>query len=135
MSGLTQYAAKKLLDHMLDTASFTAPSPAYLSLHTAGPTDSGSHANEVSTSGTGYARQSLASKMGAADLTSGVATNTATVTFGPALTSWGTLTHLAVEDAATVGNMLAWGLPSEAKNIGIGQSFQFAASQFSIELD
>ena len=135
MSGMTSYLQKKLLDDFFSVAAFTTPNPLYLSLHTGALGDTGSHVNEVSTSSTGYARQSLASKIGAADATSGIAVNTGTVTFGPATASWGTIQSLGFEDALTVGNMCLWGTPSAAKNIGNGQSFPFVASQLSIRFD
>jgi hypothetical protein len=57
-----------------------SPPPLYLSLHTADPTETGSHAHEVT--GGGYARQPLAGVMGAADST-GFCVNTTQITFGP----------------------------------------------------
>lgn len=131
---MTSYAQKKLLDHLLNIAAYTASIP-YLSLHTASPTDSGSHAAEVSTTSTGYARQSLAANMGATDATTGVSTNSNTLTFGPALTDWGIMTFLGIEDALTSGNMLMWGSPTAARTIIAGQSFQFVPSQLSIRFD
>lgn len=135
MSGMTSYLQKKLLDDLTGVASYSTPGTLYLSLHTAAPNDTGSHAAEVSTSGTGYARQSLASKIGAADATSGIAQNTSTITFGPASASWGTISHLGIEDASSAGNMLLWAAPSAAKNIASGQSFPFVASQISLRFD
>ena len=135
MSGMTSYLQKKLLDDLTGVAAYTTPAPIYLSLHTAAVTDAGSHAAEVSTSGTGYARQSLAAKIGAADGTTGIAQNSDTITFGPASASWGTISHLGIEDASSAGNMLLWAQPSSAKTIASGQSFPFVASQISIRFD
>lgn len=135
MSGMTSYLQKKLLDHLTGVASYTFPSTLYLSLHTDDPTESGSHSNEVSTSGTGYARVSLAGLIGAADASSGRAQNSASITFGSPSASWGTITHLGIEDASSAGNMLFWVEGSAARNVGVGQLLRLLAGQLNIRLN
>lgn len=135
MAGMTSYLQQKLLDALLGITPYSIPATLYLSLHTASPTDTGSHANEVSTSGTGYARLSLATKMGATDATTGVSLNTATLTIGPATADWGVISYIGIEDAASGGNMLMWGAPSTAKSVPSGDVFQLVPSQLSIQFD
>lgn len=133
MAGLTQYGQKKLLDHLLDVAAYTAPSPSYLSLHTSSPGETGSLVSEVS--GSAYARQSLASAFGATTLSTGIMQNSAIITFPTATGSWGTVTYLGFMDALTSGNMTLYGAPAEPRNIGSGQILQFVATQISIRFD
>jgi hypothetical protein len=80
----------------------------------------------------GYARQAITSTMSAAGATSGQSTNGGAITFGPATADWGTVTHTAVLDASTAGNMLLYGPLSSSRTIQNGDSLQYATSQFSI---
>lgn len=135
MAGMTSYLQKKLLDHFLSIASYTVPTTVYISLHTASPTDAGSHTNEISTSSTGYARQSITTHMGATDATTGISVNTSTLTFGAAIANWGTISYLGVEDASTAGNMCMYGASTVARTVNTGQSFPIVAGQLSIQFD
>jgi hypothetical protein len=132
MSAMTNYLEYKLLDHVLMTASFTMPAANYLSLHTTDPTDTGSLSGEITTVASGYARQTLASSMGAADHTAGVAVNTATITFGPATSDWGAVAYIAISDAVTGATMLLHGALDESQTTPVGESVQLTPGQFSV---
>lgn len=131
----TSYLQKKILDHLIGVTPYTAPAALYLSLHTADPTDAGSLVDEISTSGTGYVRQSLATKMGATDLTTGISLNTSTISFPTITADYGTVTYIGIADAISGGNLLVWGGISEPQNKITGESYQFTASQISLALD
>jgi hypothetical protein len=133
MAGMTSYLQKSLLDAFLDIAPYTMPTALYMSLHTADPGEAGSHVNEISTSGTGYARQSIHTKMGATDAVNGISLNLVTLTAGPALTDWGTVSYIGIEDASTAGNQCLNGAPTTAKVMTTGESFQLVPSQLSIQ--
>lgn len=134
MGAMTNYLETKLSDHTLGLTSYTKPTVTYISVHTADPTETGSHSNEPS--GNGYARQSATANMGATNATTGVSVNTGVVTFGPCTTSgWGTITSVGFEDASTVGNMLLFGALTSSRTIAVGDSLQFAASQLSSTFD
>jgi hypothetical protein len=126
----TQYARKKILDDLTSVAAWSPP-PLYLSLHTADPGESGSHANEVAAGG--YARQPLAGVMGAADL-SGISVNTTVITFGPSTIDWGVITYFGIEDALTGGNMICPGVPSMPRTIAAGQPLQIPVGQLRLRL-
>jgi hypothetical protein len=126
----TDYARKKIVDDLTGVAPYSPPD-LYLSLHTGDPTESGSHANEVS--GGGYARQPLAGVMGAADPT-GFSVNTTLISFGPATDDWGTITYLAIEDAVSGGNMIIPGVPSTPRTIASGQPLQIPVGQLRLRL-
>jgi hypothetical protein len=124
------YLRQKLLDDLTGVTPYVRPT-LYLSLHTADPGDAGSHAFEVA--GGGYARLSLAGKMGAAD-SEGYSVNTVALSIGPATTDWGTITYLAIEDAAVAGNMLWPGAPSQPRTITSGQTFQIPVGQLRLKM-
>lgn len=127
---MTSYLQKKLQDHTLGLAAYTMPTTVYASLHTSDPTDTGSTTGEISTSGTGYARIAITSKMNVTDSVTGISSNNVSITFGPASTDWGTITHVAISDAATAGNMLLFGALTIVQTTPIGESVQYSAGQF-----
>lgn len=135
MAAMTSYLQKKLLDHTLGISSFTMPAAIFGALHTASPTEAGSTAAEVSTSGSGYSRQSLLGKMSAADSVTGLSVLNSVVNFGPATSDWGTVTDFSISDASTTGNMTLYGELTTAQTTPIGEQFQLVAGQLSIAFD
>lgn len=135
MASFTSYLQKKLLDHSLGLAAYTMPPTVYISLHTADPTQAGSFTAEISATGTGYTRVSGTSKMNATDSVTGISNNNTAITFGPALSDWGTVTHVGLSDASSGGNMLLFGPLTVVQTTPIGESVQFSAGQFIIQYD
>jgi hypothetical protein len=131
MGAATNYLELKLLDHSLGTATYTKPTTVYLSLHTSDPGETGSTSAEISTSSTAYARQSITFAAAA----SGSAASNATVTFSAATASWGTITHIGINDASTAGNMLYYGAVTTSKAIDTGDTFQVTSGNLTIALD
>ena len=125
----SNYLETKVLDHVFGATAYTAPSTLYLSLHTANPDEDGSGA-EVSTSGTAYARQTVAFT------TSGNTTsNTAAVEYPTATANFGTVTHVGVYDASTAGNLLCYAALTSSKTIETGDVFRVPAGDLDISLD
>ena len=125
----SNYLETKVLDHVFGATAYTAPATLYLALHTANPDEDGS-GTEVSTSGTGYARATVAFT------TSGNTTsNTAAVEYSTATANFGTVTHVAVWDASTGGNMLAYAALTSSKTIETGDVFRVPAGDLDITLD
>ncbi len=131
MSDATNYLEKKLADHILGKAAYTMPVTVYLALFTADPTETGSLASEVGT-GLGYARIAITADMSAANATTGTSVNSNIFTFGPASGPWGVVTHAALVDASSAGNVLAKAALTVSRNVQTGDSIQFAASQVSL---
>jgi hypothetical protein len=90
---------------------YTPAAAVYLALSTADPLDSG--AGMAEPSGNDYGRTAIT--FGAA--ASRRVTQNATVTFAKATGAWGTITHWAIFDALTGGNMLAHGALTEPKQV------------------
>lgn len=127
----SDYLEDKVLKHVFANTAYTAPSTLYVGLFTAAPTDAGG-GTEVSTSGTNYARQSMAFTVSGSSPTQ--AANSAAVEWGTAASSWGTIVAAAVFDASSGGNMLAWADLTNNKTISAGDVFRFPTSSFVVTL-
>jgi hypothetical protein len=94
--------------------------------------EAGTLTDETSTSGTAYARKTVAFSAAS----SGTAATSATVTFDAATASWGTITHVAVMDSGTAGagNVLFWGAVTTSKTIDNGDTFQVTSGNLTISL-
>lgn len=106
------------------------PTTVYAALFTVSPGEAGTLTNEITTTGSGYGRIAITAKMNVADATTGIASNNTAITFGPATTDWGTITHVAICDAVTAGNMLMYGALTVVQTTPIGESVQFSSGQF-----
>jgi hypothetical protein len=126
----SSYLRKKLVDLLTGAGSYT-PGPLELSLHSADPGQSGTHAYEIT--GGGYARQSLVGKMTTADPVTGISVNIAAINFGPASSDWGVVAFLGIEDP-NAGVMLIPGVPATPKTITTGQPFQIAPGNLRLRL-
>ena len=129
MAAASDYLELKLLDHSLGTTAYTAPTNVYVGLHTGSPGDDASGGNEIS--GNGYARK-VASF---ASASAGSASTDATVTFDAATGNWGTISHVAIYDALTSGNLLYHGAVTTSKTIESGDTFQISSGNLTISLD
>jgi len=131
MGGFSDYWENKILDHIFGKGSYTPPT-IYVGLSAADPTDTGSGLAEPS--GNGYARvQTSASDWNVASNSS--LDNAGNITFSQAAGNWGTITHFALFDAATVGNMLAHGALSQSKSISESDTAKFETGDLQISLD
>lgn len=119
----------EILDHVFGGNAYTAPGTLYLALHTANPDEDGS-GTEVSTVGTAYARETVAFTV-----SGNTATTSAAVEYSTATANFGTVTHVAVWDASTAGNMLAYAALTSSKTIETGDVFRVPAGDLDITLD
>jgi hypothetical protein len=132
LSAASNFLENKILDHVLTATAYTQPSR-FLALFTGNPGETGSFTNEVSTSGTAYARQAVTF----AAASSGSSATNATVTFPTATANFGTITHVAVVDSDTegAGNVLFYGAVTTSKLIETGDTFQISSGNLTISLD
>jgi len=132
LSAASNYLENKILDHVLTATAYTQPSR-FIALFTGNPGEAGSFTNEVSTSGTAYARQAVTF----AAASSGSSATNATVTFPTATANFGTITHVAVVDSDTEGsgNVLFYGAVTTSKTIETGDTFQISSGNLTISLD
>lgn len=122
MGSFANFTEDKFLDHLVGKTSYTMPT-AYVGLSTTDPTDDGSGMAEPS--GMGYTR--VATAGGDWNAASGGANSNANdVTFPEASGDWGTITHFALFDAASGGNMLIHGSLTTSKHVESGEIAKFA---------
>lgn len=130
----SNYLENKLLDHVLKNTAFTSPTTVYLGLfkndstNAATNLEAGTLTDEVS--GGSYARQAVT--FGSAS--GGTSASSATVQFPTASADWGTVTHVAIIDADTAGNVLYWGQLAVSKLVSTGDSFQMTAGNLTVSL-
>jgi hypothetical protein len=136
MSAFSVYTENKILDHILMTAAWTMPTASYLALFTS---DAGLEDNvegsQTEVSGGSYVRLDASTSFPAA--AGGTVTNSvAELIFSTATADWGQVTHFAVMDAATSGNVLMWGpLTGGGREIKIGDSPRFLLSTLTLSVD
>ena len=124
----SNYLETEILDHVFAGAAYTAPTTKYLALFTALADGEAGSVTEVT--GGGYARQTVAFT------TSGNTTsNNAAVEFPTATANYGTVTHVAVFDASTSGNMMAYAALSSNKTIETGDVFRVPSGDLDITLN
>ena len=136
MGSFSDFLELEILDHILGNAAYSAPATVYIGLWTAALSDTstGSTANEVS--GGSYVRKSVTNNETNWPAASGGAkANGTAITFVTATASWGTVTHFAILDAASGGNILGWAQLTVSKTIGDGDTASFAVGDLDVTLD
>jgi hypothetical protein len=129
MGSISDYLENELLDHVFENGAFSQPTNIYVALCTADPTDAGTGASITEPSGGSYARVNHNSWDTAA---SRLTENTGAVTFPQATSTWGSITHYAIVDAASSGNMLAHGALAATKQVVSGNTPSFADGTIEI---
>jgi len=130
MGSLADYAENKVLELIVGKTAFATPT-VYLALSTADPTDDASGLAEPS--GGSYVRLLTAGSDWAA-AAAGSISNSAVLAFAEATGDWGTITHVALYDAASGGNMLAHGALDSSLAVTSGKTLRFQASQLTLTL-
>jgi hypothetical protein len=115
------------LKWLLTADAVTRPTAWYIGLFTAAPSDAGG-GTEVS--GGSYARKSVAFTV-----SGNLATNSAAVEFDVATADWGTITSVAVFDAVSGGNMIAYATLTASKTIANGDVLRIPLNDLDITMD
>lgn len=101
---LSDYLENQLCNAILGGGTWTRPGTVYVALFTSGPDDAGA-GTEVT--GGSYARVAVANNStNFPNAAGGAKTNATQIAFPTATADWGTITGMAVFDAATSGNCL-----------------------------
>jgi hypothetical protein len=108
----------------------TTVASVWVALFTAAPSDTG---GGTEATGGSYARKATAGADWVA-ASAGATSNATVLTFVTPTGSWGTITHFALMDAATVGNMLAWAPVTTPQAVGTGNTVSFAIGDLDITL-
>ena len=126
----TDYTENKVLDHLIGPTAFTKPT-LFLALYTAAPTDAAGGTEVSTTNWTNYTRKSVAF----AAASSGSCSNSAVVDFGTVAGAGATITHWAIFDAATAGNMLVRGDFGTSHTASTGNQVTVPAGAITVSLD
>ena len=139
MSAASNYTEDKTLDFWLkaNSATTTAPATVYVALFnsddSAGLTAENLEAGTITDEcgGGAYARQSVTF----GTVSGGSVSNSGNVTF-PAATdgNWGTITHVAVMNASSAGEVLFYGALDTSKTIDSGDTFQITTGNLTVSL-
>lgn len=144
---LDNYGENKVLDALIRGQAIGTPANWYLAFYTDTCTE-GAAGTEVSTTGTGYARQAVAASLAAwagtqaagsttaSSGTGGTTSNNATISFGPSTAPWGTIQSVGWTDASTAGNRwICLNLTSSIAVGGSGYTVTFSAGQLQFQID
>jgi len=113
---MSDYLENKLLNIIFKRDTWPV-TDAYLALFTSDPTDAGT-GTEVSAAS--YTRQPIVS----GTPTGGLVNNSVDILFPVAGESWGTITHAAIIDALSGGNMFLYGPLAVPKTIALSDQFK-----------
>jgi trans-2-enoyl-CoA reductase len=140
MSAASNYTEDRTLDYWLkaNSAASTSPATVYVALFTTddstgGTSDlleAGTLTNEVTTVATAYVRKAVTFGV----ITNGSVSNSGNITFDTATANWGTITHIAVMDASTSGNVLFYGSLDTAREILTDDTFQITTGNLTVTL-
>ncbi len=140
MGAFSDYLENEILDHVLNNGralTYTPATTLYIALFTSsGGLENNTEGSQTEVSGGAYARQSLNGSSNYFTVAaSGATSNYADIEFPVATDDWGTITHCAIMDALTSGNVLIWGALTSSKIIETGDQFKFTAGNLDITLD
>jgi len=133
---LSDFAEKKVNDKLFGAVDFTPPANYYIALATAQPGEDGTIAEA---NYGGYARQQFANNK--TNFTSAASDGNATITnntearFPTNTLGSNTITHCALFDALTGGNMYAWGQLSISKIYAVGDRPVFEVGSMTFTVD
>lgn len=126
----SDYLENLILNAIFGGAAFTLPATVYLALFTSAPGDAGG-GTEVT--GGAYARAAITRNTTNFPTTStGSISNAVAINFAQASTPWGTVTHAAIMDAASGGNILYYAPLTAPRTVATGETFGVAVNGLTI---
>lgn len=155
MAAMSDFMENKLIDWLLraqaigitgaSAAAGTGPTAVYVALLTAAPSDTGggtevtggSYARVTVTSAlTAWAGTQSAGSTTASSGSGGTTSNNNAITFPAPTANWGVVTHVALYDASSSGNLLLWAALTVSKTINNGDAApSFAAAALTFQID
>ena len=127
MAEFSTFLENHIINHLLRNQSYTPASTVYVALFTSDAgLEGGTITSEVS--GGSYAREAA----GLSAASDGASSNASDITFTVATASWGTITHVALMDALTAGNVLMHSALDASKAVGDGDTFKINAGDLDV---
>jgi len=130
MPALGVYAENLVINALVRATNLTAPTTVWLALYTTDPTAADVGTEIPTSGGSNYARQIIT--FGAPS--GGISSNSADVPFPQAGSIWGTITHAAIRDASTGGNLLFYGALITPRSLVSGDVIKFITGNVVITL-
>lgn len=131
----SDYLEGKLWDHTFGLATFTTAANLYVALFTATPSDAGG-GTEVTIGSNAYARVQVANSSSTWTRSANVISNNTVITFPtPTPSAWGTITHGALFDASSAGNMYGWGALATSIATVAGTAVDFPIGSLTFTID
>ncbi len=124
---ISDYLSPVILNHFFRNTATTPAAALYVALFTDDPARD---ASGTEVTGGSYARESMAFGAPASD----AIVNSAIVTFTTATADWGTISHVALFDAVSSGNLYTFTVLPAAQTLVSGQRFQFDASTLTVSI-
>lgn len=133
MTAFSDFLEQAILNHLFrNTDIGVPPANVYIALFTTATTDAGG-GTEVT--GGAYARVTVSTTtQWTAPGVAGLTDNINDIVFPTATANWGTITHVAIMDALTAGNMLFHGALAASKVVNSGDIFKFLAGALDVTL-
>ena len=132
MANISNYLEERALNHFFRGVASTAPSQMYLALFLNNPTDAGT-GTEVT--GTDYVRQEVAFGAPTQDGGKGTIKNNADIEFPTAGNNWGLVTHAAIYDSESHGNMYYYGPLANPKDVRTSDILKVLTGELTLTLD
>jgi hypothetical protein len=140
MSAFSDFLENEILDHVFRSSAYSSPETLYVGLFVDEPGDDGDgDGNELTIGTDGYARAVLANNATTFLPATEVAdvptkTNNVDINFPTATGNWAPVSHFAIFDAATGGNMLLHGAFPSARIVATGDSPKILKDAMSLTL-
>ena len=123
-------------NHVFRTSSYSKPSGLWIALCTAATSDSSTGSTITEPSGGGYTRYSTGAPADAtwtkASSTINAVANAAAISWTASGGNYGTITHVAIVDASSNGNVLFHGALTASKTINDGDTFTIAIGGLTV---
>ena len=133
MGAMSNYLEEALLNAVFRGTAFTSPANIFVALYTSDPTDADT-GTEVSA--TEYTRQAVTFNAPTQDAQGRAQiSNSNEIAFPIAQSSWGTITHIGLRDAATAGNLLYYGPLANPKTVSTNDQLKILSGDLVITLD
>lgn len=129
MGSLSDYSEDIAMNLVFNATAYSPVATVYLAVSTADPLDTGAGIAEPVAMG--YIRKAIAFSTAAAR----ASVQNGAVVYNQATGTWGDLTHYAVFDAETAGNMLCHGAFSATKTIVSGKTLTVPTTQVVVSID
>jgi len=132
----SKYLSEALFEHLFGNVAFSVPSSYYVGLWCADLDEDSSGTTPGEVMAASYARVEVVNEEASfTELLDGEKRNALEILFPAATEDWGIITHVAILDADTEGNILFYGKLITPKEVITGDTFRFPPASLRVGLD